>query len=790
MQQNVQNQTLPVLPLRDVVFFPQMVAPLFVGREKSIQAIELSSARHDKKIILVSQKEANEADPSAEHLFEVGVLGTVLQILKLPDNTIKILVEAESRVKIDHFVTEGQCLEAQYRLIEEEPMTERQSDVLMRSLFSQFESYVKMNKKIPTEVLSHVSKNEDSAKAVDIISAQLPLKTTEKQNILETLDLRARIERLMSILEAELDLLQVEQRIRANVKKQMEESQRSYYLEKQIEAIQQELGNKGDDILEFKEKIAKSGMPKALQEKAHNELDKLKMMSPMSAEATVSRNYLETLTNLPFKRSRERIQIDQVQDFLDDKHYGLEKVKDRVLEFLAVHKRVKKLKGPILCLVGPPGVGKTTLGRSIAEAISRKYVRVSLGGVRDEAEIRGHRRTYIGAMPGKIIQSVIKSGVKNPLILLDEIDKMASDFRGDPAAAMLEVLDPEQNSTFNDHYLEVDYDLSEVMFLATSNSMQMPPALLDRMEVIHLSGYIEDEKVEIAQRHLLPKMMKSNGVFDDEVSIDREAFLHMIRYYTKEAGVRSLQRQISMICRKVVKKHLLENNASQREITPENMDDYLGVPKYRFGFVEEHDRIGQVHGLAWTSVGGETLTIEAVSLPGKGKTISTGKLGDVMQESIKAALTVVKSRAVDYDLEAQYFENHDVHIHVPEGATPKDGPSAGITMCTALLSAIMNIPVKKDVAMTGEITLRGEVLPIGGVREKLLAAKRANIVTVIIPEENRRELKEIPPYITDDLEIHCVRWIDEVFELALTALPQASSTSVVNLSNMNNSTAN
>ena len=778
MGQSDELKVIPVLPLRDVVFFPHMVAPLFVGREKSIKAIEAAYEHPDKKILLLSQKDPNDSDPSSEGLFDIGVIATLLQILKLPDNTIKILVEAERRINVDSFLLDGPYIEGQFTLLESEKISDRQAEVLLRSLYSQFESYVKMNKKVPTEVLTHLSKNEDPAKVTDVIAAHLPLKTTEKQNLLESVDLRQRIERLMSILEAELDLLQVEQRIRANVKKQMEESQRAYYLEKQIEAIQEELGNKGDEVGKFKEKILNSSMPKAAQEKALAELDKLKMMSPMSAEATVSRNYLDVLTSLPYKRSRERIQIDKVKEFLDDQHYGLEKVKDRILEFLAVHKRVKKLRGPILCLVGPPGVGKTSLGRSIAEAISRKYIRVALGGVRDEAEIRGHRRTYIGAMPGKIIQSIIKAGVKNPLILLDEIDKMASDFRGDPAAAMLEVLDPEQNNSFSDHYLEIDYDLSEVMFLATSNSMQMPPALVDRMEVIHLSGYIEDEKVEIAHRHLIPKMMKANGVFENEMSLSKESLLHLIRYYTKEAGVRNLEREISNICRKIVKSHLIEKDVMPSDVTPLNMDKYLGIPKFRFGFVEDHDRIGQVQGLAWTSVGGETLTIEAVSLPGKGNTISTGKLGDVMLESIKAALTVVKSRAVDYQLEDQYFEKHDIHIHVPEGATPKDGPSAGISMCTALLSAIMNIPIRKDVAMTGEITLRGEVLPIGGVREKLLAAKRANISIVILPEENRRELKEISSYITDGLEIHCVRWIDEVFEIALTSLPSGHQLSL------------
>lgn len=782
MEPRENENMLPVLPLRDVVFFPHMVAPLFVGREKSIKAIESAHNQDGKKILLLSQKNPNESDPGGDSLFGTGVLATILQVLKLPDNTIKILVEAEQRVTVNSFSQENPYLEAQFCLVDSPTISDRHAEVLLRSLCSQFESYVKMNKKIPTEVLTHLSKNENPNKVTDVIAAHLPLKTDEKQKILECGDIRQRIERLMSILEAELDLLQVEQRIRANVKKQMEESQRAYYLEKQIEAIQEELGTKGDEVSKFKDKILTSGMPKHAQEKALAELDKLKMMSPMSAEATVSRNYLDVLTSLPYKRSRERIQIDKVKEYLDDKHYGLEKVKDRILEFLAVHKRVKKLQGPVLCLVGPPGVGKTSLGSSIASAISRKFIRVSLGGVRDEAEIRGHRRTYIGAMPGKIIQSIIKSGVKNPLILLDEIDKMASDFRGDPAAAMLEVLDPEQNHNFADHYLELDYDLSDVMFIATSNSMQMPPALVDRMEVINLSGYIENEKVEIAQRHLVPKMMKANGVFDNEMQLSNEALLHLIRYYTKEAGVRGLEREISSICRKIVKSHLLEKDVMPSNVTADNMTDYLGVPKFRFGFVEEHDRIGQVQGLAWTSVGGETLTIEAVCLPGKGKTISTGKLGDVMQESITAALTVVKSRALDYEVDQQYFEKHDTHIHVPEGATPKDGPSAGISMCTALLSAVMNIPIRKDVAMTGEITLRGEVLPIGGVREKLLAAKRANVLTVIIPEENRRELLEISDYIKDGLDIHCVRWIDEVFEIALITPPTGLQLSSNNLS--------
>ena len=765
---------MPVLPLRDVVVYPHMVIPLFVGREKSIHALEAAMA-DDKQILLVAQKSAALDDPEQDDVYRIGTIATILQLLKLPDGTVKVLVEGGQRGKIINFLGNEEYFEAQTSVLDSPALDEREAEVLSRSLMNQFEQYVKLNKKVPPEVLTSLAGIEDPNRLVDTIAAHMSLKIEEKQNILELLDTRERVEQLIAMMESEIDLLQVEKRIRGRVKRQMEKSQREYYLNEQMKAIQKELGEMEDtpnEMEEMEAKIEKAGMSKEAKQKASAELNKLKMMSPMSAEATVVRNYIDWMVQVPWKkRSKVRHDLAKAEEVLEADHYGLEEVKERILEYLAVQQRVKKLKGPVLCLVGPPGVGKTSLGQSIARATNRKFVRMSLGGVRDEAEIRGHRRTYIGSMPGKIIQNLSKVGTRNPLFLLDEIDKMASDFRGDPASALLEVLDPEQNHTFNDHYMEVDYDLSDVMFVATSNSMNIPGPLLDRMEVIRIPGYTEHEKMNIARNYLLPKQIKTNGLKEEELAVSDETLLAVIRYYTREAGVRSLEREISKICRKVVKELLLKKVEGVMEVTPENLNDYLGVRKFRFGRAEEQDQVGQVTGLAWTEVGGELLSIETAVVPGKGKHTVTGQLGDVMKESIQAAMSVVRSRAHNLGIDPSIFDEKDIHIHVPEGAIPKDGPSAGIGMCTAIVSALSRIPVKADVAMTGEITLRGEVLPIGGLKEKLLAAQRGGIKTVVIPEENRRNLEEIPDVIKGDLDIRPVKWIDEVLQLALAHMP-------------------
>ncbi len=764
---------MPVLPLRDVVVYPHMVIPLFVGREKSIKALDAAMAEGDKQILLMAQREATEDNPSVSDIYSLGSVSTILQLLKLPDGTVKVLVEGIRRGRVQDYIHTDPFFLANVEYVDDIPLREEESEVLIRTLMSQFEKYVKLNKKIPPEIVTSVASIEDPGRLADTIAAHMSLKIHEKQNVLEIVSLRERLERLMALMESEIDLLQVEQRIRSNVKRQMEKSQREYYLNEQMKAIQEELGHEASEHEELKDRIEKAGMSQEAYGKATAELKKLKMMAPMSAEATVSRNYIDWMLQVPWKKKTKlRLDLADAEATLEQDHYGLEKVKERIIEYLAVQKRVKKLKGPILCLVGPPGVGKTSLGKSIARATQRTFVRMSLGGVRDEAEIRGHRRTYIGAMPGKILQKLAKAGVRNPLFLLDEIDKMAMDFRGDPAAALLEVLDPEQNNTFNDHYLEVDYDLSDIMFVATANSLNIPPPLLDRMEVIRLAGYTEDEKLHIAERYLIPKQIHDNGLNEGELTVSREAILGIIRYYTREAGVRNLEREVSKLSRKVVKEILMEPQKAQLNIDENNLENYLGVKRFRFGLAEDHDQVGQVTGLAWTEVGGDILTIEAVVIPGKGKTTSTGKLGEVMQESIQAAMSVVRSRAKLLGIAADFYEKSDIHIHVPEGATPKDGPSAGIGMCTAIVSILTGIPVRADVAMTGEITLRGEVLPIGGLKEKLLAARRAGIAEVIIPEENRRDLKEIPKNIQEDLKIHCVKWIDEVFQIALTRLPQ------------------
>ncbi len=777
MQDTADTQSpfeIPLLPLRDVVVYPHMVIPLFVGRDKSIKALEEAMA-DDKQILLVAQMNASDDDPSAKDIYEVGTVASILQLLKLPDGTVKVLVEGSYRAHVNEVHESDEFLAATVGKIDCSDLSPRESEVLVRSLMSQFEQYVKLSKKVPPEILTSVSSIEEPGRLTDTIAAHLALKIEEKQKVLEIFQLRERIEHLMALMEAEIDLLQVEKRIRGRVKKQMEKSQREYYLNEQMKAIQKELGDMEDgsnEIEEFEKKIAESGMTKEAQEKARSELNKLKMMSPMSAEATVVRSYLDWIVGLPWKkRSKVSHNLKKASDVLENDHYGLEEVKDRILEYLAVQSRVKKIQGPVLCLVGPPGVGKTSLGQSIARATNRKFVRMALGGVRDEAEIRGHRRTYIGSMPGKLVQKISKVGVKNPLFLLDEIDKMGVDMRGDPASALLEVLDPEQNNTFNDHYLEVDYDLSDVMFICTSNSMNIPAPLLDRMEVIRIPGYTEDEKLNIAQKYLVPKQKKVNGLKDGELVLSDDTIRDLIRYYTREAGVRGLEREIAKVCRKHVKNNVLEKKTETKEISPDMLEHYSGVRKFSYGKKEDEDRIGQVTGLAWTSVGGELLTIESAAVPGKGRQIRTGSLGDVMQESIQAALTVVRSRASVLGIKKDLIDNHDIHIHVPEGATPKDGPSAGIAMCTALVSVFTNIPVKANVAMTGEITLRGQVLPIGGLKEKLLAAHRGGIETVVIPKENERDLKEIPDNIKEDLEIHCVKWIDEVLEIALQRKP-------------------
>jgi len=776
-----QLQVMPVLPLRDVVVYPYMVIPLFVGREKSILALE-AAMEDNKRILLAAQKNASQDEPEAEDLYKIGTIANILQLLKLPDGTIKVLVEGSERARILHLMGQDDFFKAQISRIESSDtgMDAREAEVLMRSVMAQFDQYVKLSKKVPPEILSSLASIEEPSRLADTIAAHMSLKIEEKQKILEIENLRDRLEHLIGLMEAEIDLLQVEKRIRGRVKRQMEKSQREYYLNEQMKAIQKELGDLDEghnEVDDLTRKIEEAGMSKEAKDKAESELNKLKMMSPMSAEATVVRNYIDWLVNVPWKkRSKVRNDLLKAEEVLEADHYGLEKVKERILEYLAVQQRAKKAKSPILCLVGPPGVGKTSLGKSVARATNRKFIRMSLGGVRDEAEIRGHRRTYIGSMPGKIIQNLSKAGTRNPLFLLDEIDKMAMDFRGDPASALLEVLDPEQNNTFADHYLEVDYDLSDVMFVATANTMNIPGPLLDRMEVIRISGYTEDEKVNIAQRYLIKKQIKANGLKQDELGISEDAIRGIIRYYTREAGVRNLEREISKICRKVVKNILLEESGKQThhfDVTAGNLEDYLGVKRFRFGIAEENNRLGQVTGLAWTEVGGDLLTIEAVLVPGKGKHVITGQLGDVMKESVQAAMTVVRSRAKMLGVESEeFYEKNDIHIHVPEGAVPKDGPSAGIAMCTAIVSVLTGIPVRSDVAMTGEITLRGEVLPIGGLKEKLLAAHRGGIKTVLIPEENSRDLAEIPENIKENLEIRSVRWIDQVLEVALTEMPK------------------
>ena len=766
---------VPVLPLRDVVVYPHMVIPLFVGREKSITALE-SAMAGDKQILLCAQKSAAQDDPSVEDVFDIGTLSNILQLLKLPDGTIKVLVEGSERARIVNFLSTDEYFKAQISTFEMPVLEDREAEVLSRSVLTQFDQYVKLNKKVPPEILSSLSNIDDPGRLADTIAAHMSLKIDDKQKILEIISPRDRLEHLIVQMESEIDLLQVEKRIRGRVKKQMEKSQREYYLNEQMKAIQKELGDMDEahnELEELNKKIDKAGMSKDARTKAGNELNKLKMMSPMSAEATVVRNYIDWLVNVPWKkRSKVRHDLAKAEEVLEADHYGLEKVKERIVEYLAVQQRVNKLKGPVLCLVGPPGVGKTSLGRSIARATNRKFTRMSLGGVRDEAEIRGHRRTYIGAMPGKIVQNLAKVGTRNPLFLLDEIDKMAMDFRGDPASALLEVLDPEQNNTFNDHYLEVDYDLSDVMFIATANTLNIPGPLLDRMEVIRIPGYTEDEKINIAFRYLIPKQVRNNGLKKSEIDIANDTIRDIIRYYTREAGVRNLEREIAKICRKVVKEILLDNSLDHITVSPDNLERYLGVRRFRFGRAEEHDQVGQVTGLAWTEVGGELLTIETAVMSGKGKHSVTGQLGDVMKESIQAAMSVVRSRSNMLGIDSEFYEEHDIHVHVPEGAIPKDGPSAGIGMCTALVSALTDIPVRSDVAMTGEITLRGEVLPIGGLKEKLLAALRGGIKTVIIPEENKRDLAEIPDNIKSNLDIRPVQWIDEVFAIALTHLPE------------------
>lgn len=767
---------IPVLPLRDVVVYPHMVIPLFVGREKSIKALDAAMNAGEKQILLVAQNEASQDDPSEKDIYTIGAVSTILQLLKLPDGTVKVLVEGVSRGKIVEFGNDKSFFSAQVKVLDEPSISDGESEALNRTLMEQFEKYVKLNKKIPPEIVTSVSSIDELGRLADTIAAHISLKIVEKQAVLEIAVVRDRVEKLMVLMEGEIDLLQVDHRIRSNVKRQMEKSQREYYLNEQMKAIQEELGHQADEHEELAKKIEKAGMSQEALDKVNSEMSKLKMMAPMSAEAAVSRNYIDWMLQVPWKKkSKVRLDLAEAQAHLDEDHYGLEKIKERILEYLAVQKRVKKLKGPILCLVGPPGVGKTSLGRSIAKSTQRKYIRMALGGIRDEAEIRGHRKTYIGAMPGKILQKLAKVGVRNPLFLLDEVDKMAMDFRGDPASALLEVLDPEQNNTFNDHYLEVDYDLSDVMFVATANTLNIPAPLLDRMEVIRLSGYTEDEKLNIALKYLVPKQIKDNGLKKSELTITESAVLGIIRYYTREAGVRSLEREISKISRKVVKEILMDESIEHVTVDEANLEKYLGVEHFRYGVAEENDRIGQVTGLAWTEVGGEILTIEAIAVPGKGKTTRTGKLGEVMQESIQAALSVVRSRAKGLGIPEDFYEKNDIHIHVPEGATPKDGPSAGIGMCTAFVSVLTKIPVRADVAMTGEITLRGEVLPIGGLKEKLLAARRAGIKEVVIPEENKRDLKEIPDNILEDLEIHCVKWIDEVLQIALVRAPESLS---------------
>jgi len=791
MVKKIHKQTMPILPLRDVVVYPNMVVPLFVGRTKSIKSLEDAMNNNNKTIMLVTQLSADINDPTASELYEIGCTATILQLLKLPDGTMKVLVEGLTRSKVIRIKEYDEILYADCEeIIESKKLSDVQQDALSRALENTFNQYVKLNKKIPPEVLSSIAGIEDLSKLSDSIAAHMTLRLEEKQKVLEYSDTKARVEYLITSMESELDVLQVEKKIRGRVKQQMEKSQREYYLNEQMKAIQKELGEIGDepnDLDALEKKIQSVGLSTEAKEKVMTEFNKFKMMSPMSAEATVVRNYIDTVIGLPWTQKTEvNSDIAHAGQILDDDHHGLEKVKERILEYLAVTKRVDKLKGPILCLVGPPGVGKTSLGQSIAKATNRKFIKMSLGGVRDEAEIRGHRRTYIGSMPGKVIQNLAKAKQKNPLFLLDEIDKMAMDFRGDPSSALLEVLDPEQNFAFNDHYLEVDFDLSDVMFIATANSMDSIPApLLDRMEIIRLPGYTEDEKTDIAKKYLISKQYEQNGIKKKELVINTAAIRDMIRYYTREAGVRGLDRAISKVCRKVVKSILMKNNSSQTKITPLNLSDYLGVKPFSYGVIEKKDMIGQVNGLAWTSVGGELLRIECALMSGKGKVEQTGSLGDVMLESIKAAITVVRTRAVSLGIDTEFHQNKDIHIHVPEGATPKDGPSAGISMALAVASSLSNIPVRSDVAMTGEITLRGEVLEIGGLKEKLLAALRGGIKEVIIPKDNEKDLVEIPDNVKKGLKIHPVKFVDEVFAIALKNKP-AKSKSVKKTASISN----
>ncbi len=773
----VTDNLMPVLPLRDVVVYPHMVIPLFVGRERSIDALD-AAMKDGKQVLLIAQKDAEIDEPEFADLYQVGTLANILQLLKLPDGTVKVLVEGAERSKVLRYQETGSFFSAEVEKIDDiYNLSVQEQDVLQRTVINSFDQYVKLNNKIPPEVLNALSGIDDPSRLADTMAAHMSLKVSDKQGILESADIEKRLEDLMALMEGEVDLLEMEKKIRVRVKQQMEKNQREYYLNEQMKAIQKELGDMDDvpnEIEELAKKIANAGMSKEAKAKADAELNKLKLMPAMSAEATVVRNYIDWMINVPWKKkTKVRHDLKIAEQVLEAEHFGLEKVKERILEYLAVHQRVKKLKGPILCLVGPPGVGKTSLGESIARATNRTYVRMALGGVRDEAEIRGHRRTYIGSMPGKILQNLAKIKSRNPMFLLDEIDKMATDFRGDPASALLEVLDPEQNSAFSDHYLEVDFDLSDVMFVATANTMNIPPALLDRMEVIRIAGYTEDEKINIAIKYLIPKQIEANGIEAHEIDISEAAVRDMIRYYSREAGVRNLERDISKICRKVVKHLLLTSDKAKILIVPENLNDYLGVRRFSYGLAEEQDQVGQVTGLAWTEVGGELLTIETAVIPGKGKHSATGKLGDVMKESIEAAMTVVRSRSEILGIDNELFQKNDIHIHVPEGATPKDGPSAGIGMCTAIISALTKIPVRANVAMTGEITLRGEVLPIGGLKEKLLAAHRGGITVVIIPAENEKDLIDIPDNIKQKLDIRPVHWIDEVLALALQRMPIA-----------------
>ncbi len=776
MAKNTQR-TMPVLPLRDVVVFPYMVMPLFVGRAKSINALE-EAMNDDKQLLLVSQREADLEEPTPEDLFDVGTIANIIQLLKLPDGTVKVLVEGQQRAKISSIEDGEKCFSAQITPIETTYADEKELHVVRSTVLSEFENYLTLNKKVPADILNAIQRIDNVDRFADTMAAHLPVAVHHKQNALEIVDVQARLEFLLGIMESEADILQVEKRIRGRVKKQMEKSQRNYYLSEQIKAIRKEMDDGEsedtiDEVEQLRQKVEAAGMPADVRNKVENELQKLKMMSAMSSEATVVRSYIEWMIQVPWhQRSKVKKDISKAQQVLDADHYGLERVKERILEYLAVQARLNKVKGPILCLVGPPGVGKTSLGQSIANATGRKYVRMALGGVRDEAEIRGHRKTYIGALPGKLIQKMAKVGVKNPLFLLDEIDKMASDMRGDPASALLEVLDPEQNTTFNDHYLEVDYDLSDVMFVATSNSMNIPGPLLDRMEVIRLSGYTEDEKLNIAMRHLLAKQIERNGLKKGELTVEESAILDIIRYYTREAGVRGLEREISKICRKAVKNLLVNPKLKSITVNSDNLHDYLGVKRFEFGKADTQNRIGEVTGLAWTEVGGDLLTIETASVVGKGKLTYTGSLGDVMKESIQAAMTVVRARAEKLGINSEFHEKRDIHIHVPDGATPKDGPSAGIAMCTALVSCLTGNPVRADVAMTGEISLRGKVLPIGGLKEKLLAAHRGGIKTVLIPKENVKDLEEIPENVKQNLAIHAVETIDEVLGLALENPPE------------------